>query len=229
MSAFPFSNADLMAETRRRTTRRRFTTKRKRPKVSKSVKKYVANQLVKDKEIERLDFNLTQDCPQEGVITGPYNQPADAIRDGAQYQELSIMFKGKAEPPTNLQDSLRMIVFEWKTDNALDSPQPDEIMESTTTAFAPYGALVHNAQKRKKFRVLWDRLWSVSDLLSYQDHLFQANIDLKKKRMYSPAAVTITGKNRIYVLTLGTRLAAAANGFITAVISTRWVDNVGMD
>lgn len=176
-------------------------TKTKTTTVSKAVKKYVKKTIAVQQEHKVFDASITQlGQDYTGAI---YNLSTPSQGDGYnQYNGIVISCKSLemrgAWEAGDTYNTMRVIVFKWHNDGAIDIPSPNEILQFVAALNAPYEP--YNYVHRQEFTVLKDYM-STCDLLGGQAaRKFHFKINLHNSKLRFTDTTNGRGVNGIYVL-----------------------------
>ncbi len=194
---------------------RRFRRFRNGKKLNKREVKQVKNLISRVQEKKhRLEYSTGSSAHSTGQIIdlldlsqGDTNYTRDG--DELMLKSLKFRFHLLRESGSTLGDSVRMILFQWKPDNAQDVPTIGQILEDSTNV--PYLSPIDTHHK-DKFNVLMDRLTLLSPLGTTNERKsFWKTVNMKrviKRVRYNPGAST--GKNLVYLMLIGTQSSAGA-------------------
>lgn len=147
-------------------------------------------------------FYDTSTVPQGGVAA------YDTVRDGDVIfpKYLEIRYSFTREVTSTTRDNVRMVVFQWKSDMAVDTPTHGKLMASTGTNPIMSGI---QWDLKGRFNILSDRTIPIDTLANDRTpkngSLIIKGSRLLKKMEYNPAAVT--GRNHVYIMFLGENAA----------------------
>lgn len=120
-------------------------------------------------------------------------------------------------------DDMRFIIFVWHPDDATDAPDAiTKILQSATSPqLQPY---VLERSKRKKFTVIYDKRLTLPTReggdLSKANRVLVINKKLKNMISFNDAATT--GRNKIYLMRIGSTAAGANNSSMNAYLNVSY-------
>jgi len=196
------------------------------PKVTKATKTYVAKAITANKEmnygnIDNSQHSISYDVPllahwspiAEG--TGIDQRLGDRIEPISLDMNYRMLLQN---------DSIaRVIIFQWRPDNADEAPSMTKILQIPSTAQSVHSPYVLNQTDRSKFQVLYDKSY-IGDGSVYYIHTKKSLTRFMNKYIqYNTGAVT-TGKAQIYVLGFSATTNASGPSTFNKVVYLRWKD-----
>lgn len=220
-----------MPYARRRKTgiaKRRYVRKAT-PKVSKATKRYVQTALKTNKETNWADVyspanvELNYDVPLL-VNISDISQGADIqSREGDRLQPMSLTGKFTLGM-TGATTVARVIVFQWKPDDADDTPTVAKILSATADVNQINSDYIGSAVDRKKFKILYDRRFMNSaGVATYFPIGVMSCSKFHNKYIYYNSGTT-TGKNNIYMLGISNVAVASTGPNLSGYFRLRWKD-----
>lgn len=134
-----------------------------------------------------------------GPVVGPDED--DRLGDVLRVKKLWTRWNFVASDTTNV---MRLIIFKWKPDNAVDAPSTASILESARLGLPAINCIssyISIPADRKKFTVLLDRCFPLTTSGSNQSVVFTRTFGVKKlgNVQYNGSA-TVTGTGLIFYL-----------------------------
>lgn len=220
-----------MPYARRRKTgiaKRRYVRKAT-PKVSKATKRYVQTAIKTNKETNWAEVyspqnvEMNYDAPVFTNISD-ISQGADInSREGDRLQPLSLTGKFSIGMPA-VSTIARIIVFQWKPDDADDVPSVAKLFQASTDAFQINSDYIANAVDRKKFKILYDRRFSNINGVANSSYMGSMSVSkFHNKYIYFNSGTT-TGKNNIYMYATSNIPAAGTGSTFSGYFRLRWKD-----
>lgn len=120
-------------------------------------------------------------------------------------------------------DDARFIIFVWHPDDSVDAPSAvTDILESATSPqLQPYNL---EKSKSKKFTVIWDKRITLpcreGGDASKANHVFSVNKKLKNTIYFNDSATT--GRNKLYMLRIGSQAVGADNSLMNAYLNVAY-------
>lgn len=200
-----------------------------KPKVSKPVKQYVAKAIEVQKELNWVDqfepsgVEMTYDSVTFNALFPPAQGDTISTRDGDRIEPIRL-FGQYAINMSSVTAISRVVILQWKPDNAVDVPSMAKIFEDSATTATVTSNYVGDAVLRKKFKVLYDKV--IVNPTSVANSQVFRKFDIKNfnnKYIYFNTGTT-GGKNQVYVLLISNISSAGVGPTLTGHFRSQWKD-----
>lgn len=200
--------------------------------VSKNEVKKMVNKAVKSsEEVKHYSYSLAEELTSTIQFTdlSAYITQGDGWNEriGDRMKMNSLKIRGYVAPKsTGTGDIARIMIIQWRPDNAADQPSNGELFEDISTVKEPVSGYTIEEAHRKKWKVLMDRTFLIpayAQANSRKDLFFTANIKGKKMSPIIYEANGTTGSNHIYLVRVGTKTTGttASNLYINMIQNYR--------
>lgn len=189
-------------------------------KVPQATKTYVQKAIKKAPETKytyedlRGATNIPYDSPILQILTTLAQGSVWNGRDGDRIMPVSLTTKLHIDMQ-DVNAIARVIVFQWKANNADDVPSAAKLFEAgALTADSVDYQLMQRKVDRAKFKVLYDRRYTYQNSQNVLDVINIKTKDLASKYIYYDDSASSSGKNHIYVLAFSNRTGAQTEPII---------------
>lgn len=204
-------------------------------KVSRSVRKYVKKQISKESETKYFDqgmssFGTNGTIDYNGQcfdLTWPAQNTTDITRIGDKITLRGLKLRISFEFPTGyayVSGIIRIIIFQWHTDNILVAPIPSYILNVVGTQNSVLSPYAHDRQSLRT--VLYDKTIKMT-YSSDKVAVIVKKINIKwAKKTIKFVGAAVTGADHIYMLLASDTLDATTAQNVTAYGYSRlWYDD----
>lgn len=195
------------------------SSKKAPPKPNKAVRSYVRKAIKASKPSDKYNVSSTgTTISTTFVATGLTGiSQGDGLRQrvGDLVKPTFMRFKYYLNnTTTNIQLS-RIVILQWRPDSAVETPTASAIFQNQTDTQSDF---VYDKQARAKFRVLSDT-WHGTKPVAVNAVVptRELRISLKSAGTIKYADTATTGKNHIYLVTLGSQATGIAFAYYSTV------------
>lgn len=200
-------------------------------KVTKATKTYVKKALTENKETnwktvyEPEAVEQSYDVPIITKLSSVIPNPGINTREGSRIQPISLSVNF-IHATAAVYNYSRVIIFQWKPDDNIEVPTQAKILEHPSSAYSITSPYVNEYVKRKKFKVLKDKMClnqtnTTTGVSHYKFNITKFN---NKFINYNNGTDDVTGKNNIYMLSFSNTAIATNGPTISGHIDLRWKD-----